>query len=210
MTIPHALTDAAARHSSAPLWFHDSRDETPTTVGDLHAAARSVAAGLQSRGIGPGDTVAVQLPNRVEAAVAYQAVLLTGATLVPIVHIYGAHEVEFMLAQSGARMLVMPDQWHSIDYRARLPFAAEVEVIVIGEAPPGTTPWTELYADGYRLPDPAADAVAVLSYTSGTTVGSQGRPAQPRPRHHLHVRHAPAPGHTARRARGRRPARVVE
>ena len=34
--------------------------------------------------------------------------LMLGATVVPIIHIYGPHEVGFILRQSGARVLVMP------------------------------------------------------------------------------------------------------
>jgi len=62
-----------------------------------------VAGGLQELGLGPGDVVAFQLPNWVEAAVTFYACAMLGVTLVPIVHFYGPKEVGFILRQSRAR-----------------------------------------------------------------------------------------------------------
>src|SRR4051812_17967538 len=63
------------------------------TFGDLHGVARRLAGGLASRGVGPGDVVAFQMPNRVEAALTFWGASLLGAVLVPIVHFYGPKEV---------------------------------------------------------------------------------------------------------------------
>src|SRR5207248_10829343 len=46
------------------------------TYGDAHALAQRVAGGLRARGIGPGDVVAFQLPNWVEAVATFWAVSL--------------------------------------------------------------------------------------------------------------------------------------
>ena len=75
-------------------------------------------------GVGPGEKVAVWVPNWVEGALTYQAALSLGAVVVPIIHIYGPREVGFILRQSGARVLVMPDRWRTIDYLER--FAAKL------------------------------------------------------------------------------------
>ena len=76
------------------------------TVGDAYDEALAVAGGLRALGLGPGDTVAFQLPNWVEAAITFYACAMLGVTLVPIVHFYGPKEVGFILRQSrrpGAR-----------------------------------------------------------------------------------------------------------
>ena len=39
-----------------------------------------------------------------------------GATMVPIVHFYGAREVEFILRQSGAKVLVTVDRFGHVDH----------------------------------------------------------------------------------------------
>src|SRR3954452_17905756 len=51
--------------------------------------------GVRRQGIGPGDVVAFQLPNWVEAALTFYAVSFLGAVVVPIVHFYGAKEVGY-------------------------------------------------------------------------------------------------------------------
>src|SRR3954452_20879790 len=56
------------------------------TFGDAEEAARSVAASLHARGVGPGSVVAFQLPNWVEAGVTFWAAAYLGAVVVPIVH----------------------------------------------------------------------------------------------------------------------------
>ena len=53
-------------------------------------------------GVGPGDVVAIWVPNWLEGALTYQAAMMLGATVVPIVHIYGPREVGFILAPIAA------------------------------------------------------------------------------------------------------------
>ena len=76
------------------------------TLGDVDALARRVAAGLRARGIEPGDAVAFQLPNWLEAAATFYAIAYLGAVVVPIVHFYGPKEVGYILRKTqreGAR-----------------------------------------------------------------------------------------------------------
>src|ERR1700738_1384256 len=120
-TCRDACEAGAREHGSTPVVFATADAVDTVTVGEIHDRARSLAGALQRLGTRSGDAVAVQLTNRVECAVAYQAVLLCGAVLVPIVHIYGVAEVGFILAQSGARVLIMPERFRTIFYTARIP-----------------------------------------------------------------------------------------
>ena len=63
------------------------------TFGDVELSARRLAAGLLARGVGPGDVIAFQLPNWMEAAATFWASTLLGAVVVPIVHFYGHKEL---------------------------------------------------------------------------------------------------------------------
>ncbi|MBV6756244.1 AMP-binding protein [Rhodococcus opacus] len=179
-TAVDAIDSGAARFAGVPVAFAGSSVGVDTTVGEIHAEAVRVAAALQGLGVGPGDAVAVQLPNWFECAVAYEAVLLSGAVLVPIVHIYGPTEVSFILAQSEAKVLIMPEQIRSTVYTDRIPALAEVptleHVVVVGDgAPRGAIAWNDLPRDAeYTKPDLAADDVCILVYTSGTTSAPKG------------------------------------
>jgi acyl-CoA synthetase (AMP-forming)/AMP-acid ligase II len=89
--------------------------------------------------------------------------------------------VEFVLHESGAKVLIMQDRWGSVDYTARVERLRAVEtlehLVIIGEAPfPGTTLWRDLpgNASGYALPAPAPEDVCLLAYTSGTTAKPKG------------------------------------
>ncbi|MGO9152615.1 AMP-binding protein [Mycobacterium sp.] len=181
-TCVDAFERAAVEHAQLPVVFVADETETTATVGEIHEAARLVAAGMQRLGIRAGDAVAVQLTNRLECAIAYQAVLLCGAVLVPIVHIYGPKEVEFILAESRARLLIMPAEFRSTSYVERvssyrhLPALDDVVVIDAAEPGPGYLPWHELSGDPdhYVAPAVLSDDVCVLLYTSGTASDPKG------------------------------------
>src|SRR5205085_10248874 len=90
------------------------------TFGEVLDASRRVARGLARAGVGPGDVVAFQLPNWVEAALLFYGASLLGAVVVPIVHFYGAKEVRYILDRSGAKVLVTADHFRAIDYLTTL------------------------------------------------------------------------------------------
>jgi acyl-CoA synthetase (AMP-forming)/AMP-acid ligase II len=176
-----AFEAGAAEHGDVRLTFVVGDSECSPAVREMHDRALGLAASLQRLGVRGGDAVAVQLTNRVECAVAYQAVLLCGAVLVPIVHIYGASEVAFIIDQSGAKVLIMPE-WHgSVVYSERLQKLSRLKSlqhIVMLDAEPGNGyhAWSQLDAPGaqYRRPAVAADDVCLLLYTSGTTSAPKG------------------------------------
>ncbi|MCW2625555.1 MAG: AMP-dependent synthetase and ligase [Mycobacterium sp.] len=174
-----AFEAGAREHGSTPVVFATADAVETVTVGEIHDRARSLAAALQRLGARSGDAVAVQLTNRVECAVAYQAVLLCGAVLVPIVHIYGVAEVGFILAQSGAPVLIMPERFRTISYTERIPEFSRIDtlqrVIVVDVEGDGYLAWSQLQASGdYLRPKVSADAVCLMLYTSGTTSAPKG------------------------------------
>ena len=153
------------------------------TVGEVYEEALRVAGGLRAHGLGPGDLVAFQLPNRVEAAITFYACTIVGVTLVPIVHFYGPKEVGFILRQSGARALITVSSWGKRDFLAELATIRDglddlEMVFVVGDTggAPDLLPFDELRSadpmDGPVALDP--DTPAVIGYTSGTTADPKG------------------------------------
>jgi len=177
-----AFERAAVGDAQIPLVFVTEGTETTATVAEIHRAAMTIAAGMQRLGIRPGDAVAVQLTNRLECAVAYQAVMLCGAVLVPVVHIYGSNEVGFILSESRARLFIMPAKFRSNTYLQRVAgysqLAALDHLVIVGADEPGRgyILWQELGEDpdDYVAPAVLSDDVCALLYTSGTASAPKG------------------------------------
>jgi len=176
-----AFIAGSAEFGSTPVVFVAGSAVQTLAVEEIHNRARALAAALQRLGVCACDVVAVQLPNCVECAVAFQAVLLCGAVLVPIVHIYGASEVGCILAESGAKVLIMPSRAGSLTYTERIPKLSHIDtlrdIIVTGEEPgDGYLAWSQLDADAesYQRLRVLADDVCLLAYTSGTTSVPKG------------------------------------
>jgi len=177
------MAAAARDHPQTPLHIYSDGGYSVFTLQQVNQRGKSLAASLAQIGIGKGDVVAVQLPNCIENAVLYQATAILGAVLLPIVHIFGPGELNFILADSRAKIFVSPDRWRKIDYLERLsklqPLPDLLATIIVGGTPPeGALSFAELEAAGSKLPAPVlhtdASDRAMLIYTSGTTGSPKG------------------------------------
>jgi long-chain acyl-CoA synthetase len=79
------------------------------TWGELGALANRFAAGLQKQGIGKGMRVGLMLPNCPYYLAAYYGVLKTGATVVNLNPLYAERELEHLVADSEAEILITVD-----------------------------------------------------------------------------------------------------
>jgi acyl-CoA synthetase (AMP-forming)/AMP-acid ligase II len=172
--------------------LHDARDHPFTvrsdrnpfrgTLGDVDALARRLATGLRAQGIGPGDPVAFQLPNWLEAAATFYAVTYLGAVIVPIVHFYGPKEVGYILRRTRVKALITTDRFGHQDFLANLAGLRtglpDLEwVAVVGQrSTTGDLAFDDLLS-GEPLVTPAkvdARTPALIAYTSGTTSDPKG------------------------------------
>lgn len=135
------------------------------TAGAFVSGVRRLAGGLQARGIGKGDVIAILAPNMPEYAVVFHGVAFAGATVTTINPTYTAPEVSHQLADAGAQLLVTIALFLET---AKAAFAGEI--VVIGEAE-GATPLSALMGEplAEQAPIDAARDVVVLPYSSGTT-----------------------------------------
>ncbi|MEU4359734.1 AMP-binding protein [Streptomyces virginiae] len=148
------------------------------TYAELAADVDALALGLLDLGIVKGDRVGIWAPNRAEWTLVQYATAKIGAVLVTVNPAYRSHELEYVLRQSGIRLLAAADRFKTSDYAAMIeevhPRCPDLEFVALL----GGHLWDSLLERG-RRGDPAdlARAQAALSpddainiqYTSGTT-----------------------------------------
>jgi len=136
MNLAQSLLAAAERHPNAEAF-------PGLTYRDLLAMVRRAAGGL---GLEPGERVAFVLDNRFETALLYWAAQWAGGVAVPLSWRSTASEIEYCIADSGARLVLRDD-----------------DPVPDGPAHPG-----ELDRD--------PEEPSVMLYTSGTTGKPKGVP----------------------------------
>ena len=150
------------------------------TYAELKDEVDALAYGLLQAGIAKGDRVGIWSPNRAEWTVTQYATAKVGAILVNINPAYRTSELEFVLNQSGCRMLIAAQRLKTSDYAAMIaevrPRCADLEQVVLLDS----DAWRELletgkYAD-ISVRNDALDAIRLsaddpinIQYTSGTT-----------------------------------------
>jgi acyl-CoA synthetase len=182
-----AAPDAVFRvHSDARPWAG--------TLGDVEHTARRLAAGLRSRGVGPGDVVVFQLPNWMEAAAVFWASAFLGAVVVPVVHFYGRKEVGYILDAVKPKVYIAAARFGRAEFQPDLAAGVPIVGVVGGDPKHGDSKhgdskhgdskhgdskhgdFDELLADepfdGLLAVNPASPAL--IAFTSGTTRDPKG------------------------------------
>jgi len=171
-----AMRDAAfVVHSDVRPWRG--------TMGDVGQAARRFAGWLRDQGIGPGDAIVFQLPNWVEAGIVFWGAAYAGAIVVPVVHFYGAKELDYILRVTEPKLVITASRFGLTDFVANYtellgdlgtPWAIVGDVE--GDLPAGARAFDALLdaqpVDGPRAVDPGAPAL--IAFTSGTTRDPKG------------------------------------
>ena len=143
---------------------------TSLTGAAFVAAVKSLAGGLTQKGYAPGGCVALMAPNMPEYCVVFHGVAWAGGTVTPINPTYTAPEVNHQLIDAGAELLVTVPAFADVARQA-IKGTNVREIVVIGDAPSGTTPLATLM--GTPLQHQAAvdvvNHVVALPYSSGTT-----------------------------------------
>ena len=173
------------------------------TYRELDERARALAAYLQGLGLEPGDRVSIMMPNLLSNPIAIFGVLLAGLTVVNTNPLYTARELQHQLEDSGARAIVIVENFAGVLAevigRTRVehvvlvrmgdglgfPKSALVNFVVRRVKKmvppfrlPDAVPFSRALAEGAgKAPRPAAagrEDVAFLQYTGGTTGVSKG------------------------------------
>jgi len=169
---------ASERERFALYWEDESGATSAWTYWDLQQAANRLSNALAAMGVARGDRVALVLPQRPETIVTYIACFQMGAVAVPLSFLFGPDALEYRLADSGSRVVVVdPQTAPNLEaVRTKLPALRGV-IGAAGAAGPGYLGWEETLARASRRFDAVAtrctDPAAII-YTSGTTGPPKG------------------------------------
>src|SRR3954449_1656352 len=191
-----SMFDAAVRgHADKPLVHYFG---TTLTVADVDRQSAALAAAMAEEcGLKRGDRVVVQLQNVPAFLIAMLAIWRLGAVMVPVNPMYKQRELEGLLTDSGARVLIEQESLYPEAGRAAVESTGVTSVITTSELdyvadpeseslfagvqrrqPEGTLELLDLIRgyDGQRPPpvELGPDDVAFLVYTSGTTGPPKG------------------------------------
>jgi amino acid adenylation domain-containing protein len=115
--------------------------------------------------IGPGEPIAIALPNGASYPVAMLAALAAGRPYLPLDLSFPKGRTEFILKHSGVRAAIV-DQRTRETMRALMPDLPQLDVTTLAATPLEGEPSTQLR--------PSADDVGFMLYTSGSTGDPKG------------------------------------
>lgn len=197
LTMPEYLSRTARRFPRRDaLIFMGKR----ISFSELDALATTFAKSLRKIGVGPGDRVALLLPNIPQIVIAYYGIWRAGAVAVPCNPLYTEEEIVHQVNLSGATAAVVLDlivprvmalkpktplktviTAHISDY---LPFPAKQLFPFVkkgmyrsDDRMDGFLPFLDLMKNatpGVTLESPKMDDLALIPYTGGTTGVSKG------------------------------------
>lgn len=187
------LRTSAEKYPSKPaLVFFDRT----LTYGEVDSIVDRLAAGLQDRGLVPGDRVSLFMPNCPQLVIAYQAVWRCGAVVVPSNPLYTAAEFAHQSTDAGSRFAIVLSMMYERVKEARPNTPIEHVVVtnikeyfkgplkaiftllrerkgghrvdISGDA--DTYEWNDMLVDRPLRPVAVASSdLAMLMYTGGTT-----------------------------------------
>ncbi|MFD3743278.1 fatty-acid--CoA ligase FadD5 [Nocardia sp. NPDC058633] len=149
-----------------------------TSWRQLHERSEAFADALARRGVGFGDRVLVLMLNNTEYLEAVFGINTLGAIAVPVNFRLTPPEILYLIADSGAEVIVTDTALAPLVAAVRAQTDALTTCVVVGgETGDGTQGYEQLLAEE-GAPHPAVDvsedSAALIMYTSGTTGSPKG------------------------------------
>ncbi|WP_287918428.1 long-chain-fatty-acid--CoA ligase [Comamonas sp.] len=205
--------DPGSYHSLVELMEHAFKAYAPRSAysfmgkdmsfGDVDRQSQAFAAYFQSLGLQAGDRIAIMMPNVPQYPVAVAAILRAGFVVVNVNPLYTARELEHQLKDSGAKAIVIIENFaHTLQQCIDKTAVEHVVLCAMGDelstlkgclvnyvvrnvkkmVPAFDLPKGVRYKDAirrgnsghFKKPGIGPNDIAVLQYTGGTTGVSKG------------------------------------
>ncbi|MEP6876630.1 MAG: malonyl-CoA synthase [Burkholderiales bacterium] len=160
-----AIETADANVDTAPLYY---------TWRDLERGTAMLANLLESLALPAGSRIAVQTEKSVEALMLYLAVLRAGLVYLPLNTAYQRDEIAYFIGNAEPAVVVCAPK--NFGWVSRVAFAAgTTHVFTLGDDRSGSLlQRAAVHSDVHAPAVRAADELAAILYTSGTTGRSKG------------------------------------
>jgi len=186
INLAHNCIDRHVRdgHGDEVAVYYEADSDAPEdrrqrTFAELKAAVDDCAGALHAMGVGPGDSVALYAPMRIETVEVMMACCKIGATFVPIFCGYGEAAVVERIASCGAKVLFAVEHLHRRGKSVATGVIARAAAEQVPAAPRvicfDRPDWMRFLRSAPSVTEcvhTAAEDPALILYTSGTT----GRP----------------------------------
>lgn len=192
-----------AEYEAAGLWphvtlydaFEDVLSRTPDkllvvsgntrwTYRDVGDRVERLVSALVKKGVEPGDVISIQLPNWAEFLLIHLAATRLGAVTNPLLPIYRAKELRYILSFACVKMAFFPSHFRKFDYPAlyrelQPDLPALRHLCAVGEnCPADMLEFASLLEETRKAPTPQhkvdGNAATVLIFTSGTESSPKG------------------------------------
>ena len=102
------LNEAMEKFASKPAFYCMGKT---ITYGELDRASRQMAAYLQSRGLKPGDRIAIMMPNLLQYPISLFACIRAGLVIVNTNPLYTPREMLHQFSDSGVRAIIIVENF---------------------------------------------------------------------------------------------------
>jgi acetyl-CoA synthetase len=168
---------AAEPERPAILEVAPGGEVTATTYGALRECSNRLANVLRARGVGPGDRVAVLLPQGAAVPIAHIAVYKLGAVALPLAVLFGIDALAYRLADAGAKALITNGAGVA-KLKEIGPEVPDLALVLSTDGPDGAVEGfaqaLEAASPEFAPVDTGPDDPALMIYTSGTTGPAKG------------------------------------
>jgi acyl-CoA synthetase (AMP-forming)/AMP-acid ligase II len=174
MHVGHLLTRAALRYPDRPAWI---QGDTTISFRQAESRVNRLAQALVALGGQPGDRVGMLIPNSYQGLETILAPMKAGLAAVPMNVRLHPREHQYMLNDSGARILVYAEEFHDHLATIRGGLDTVEHFVRVGDDHgPDLGYEAALVGQPDTPPDRAieVDDLAWLFYTSGTTGHPKG------------------------------------